>query len=108
MEKIKITLTTDKLRELNKSWDLLENNAGASAELKVMQDICGRLAVKFKTLFVAKEHKAGTFSLKLYYAEAYFLYRALSQYLYELDVVDTPYEYNVIFQLINYLHQKLT
>ena len=107
MEKIKVTLTVDKLRELNKAWDLLDNKHNHSPELKVMQDICSRLATRFKKLFIEKELKRGEFSLKLYYSEAYFLYRTLSQYLYQLDVVDTPYEYNLIFKLINTIHQKL-
>ena len=107
MDKIKLKITTEKLRVVNACWSIITKDNLQTPEHKLLYDITSKIAKKFKKKFIEKEFTAGEYSLNLEYNEAYFFNKVLETYLLGLDITEFPYEYNVVFKINNYIHQKL-
>ncbi len=107
MERIKLKLKTEQLKIVNNAWSLITKNGLTTPEQKLLYDLTDKLAKKFKKKFIEKEFTDGYFSMKLEYNEAYFLNKALEIQLSEINPIEFPYEYNVIFRIANYITQKL-
>ena len=107
MDKVKLILNNEKLSIINLAWQLISKQNLDTPEQKLLYDITLKLAKKFKKKFIEKEYNDAEFSMELAYYEAYFLNQALNIQLLNLNIELHPYEYNVVFQTINFLHQKL-
>jgi hypothetical protein len=107
MHKIKLTLTTEKLSIVNKAWKLITKNGLQTVEQKLLYDLTSKLSKKFKKKFIEKEFVAVEFVMTIEYNEAYFLKKALEILLDNINPLETPFEYNVVFKMLIYLNQKL-
>jgi hypothetical protein len=107
MDKIKLKITTEKLRVVNACWSIITKDNLHTPEQKLLYDITSKLGKKFKKKFIEKEFNDVEYSINLDYYEAYFFNKVLDIYLLDVDFSQFPYEYNVVFSINNYVHQKL-